>query len=102
LLNPEDTLYTIEAEALNVRKKYLSNKLNEIKEIIVDLKTVTSTGAEERHLHLALLQQSWVTYLQKMIEAKTRLKKAQVDHRRNLNLHTGKVIAGCGIRILYV
>ena len=88
-----DTLYTIEAEALNVRKKYLSNKLNEIKEIIVDLKAVTSTSAEETHLHLALLQQSWVTYLQKMIEAKTRLKKAQADHIRNLKLHTGKVIA---------
>ena len=88
-----DTLYTIETEALNVRQEYLLNKLNEIKEIIVDLKAVTSTSAEEKHLHSALIQQSWVTYLQKMVDANTQLKKAETDYRRNLNLHNGKVIA---------
>ncbi len=88
-----DTLYTIETEALNVRQKYLSNKHDEIKEIIVDLKTATTTSAKEERLHSALLQQSWVTYLQKMVEAKTRLKKAETDYRRNLNLYNGKVIA---------
>jgi multidrug resistance efflux pump len=88
-----DTLYTIETEALNVRQEYLLNKLNEIKQIIADLRTVTSTSGEEKHLYSAFLQQSWVTYLQKTIDANTRLKKAQADHRRNLNLHTGKVIA---------
>ena len=92
-VKPGDTLYTIETEALNVRQKYLLNKLNEIKQIIVDLRTVTSNSVEEKHLHSALLQQSWVTYLQKIVEAKTRLKKAQADYRRNLNLHAGKVIA---------
>jgi membrane fusion protein, peptide pheromone/bacteriocin exporter len=88
-----DTLYTIESEALNVRQEYLLNKFNEIKQIIVDLRTVTSNSAEENPLHSALLQQSWVTYLQKIVDAKTRLKKAQADYRRNLKLHIGKVIA---------
>ncbi len=36
-----DTLYTIETEALNVRQKYLLNKLNEINQIIADLRTLT-------------------------------------------------------------
>lgn len=88
-----DTLYTIETDALNVRQKYLLNKLNEIKQIIADLRTMTSTSSEEKQIHSALLEQSWVTYLQKIVDAKIRLKKAQTDYRRNLKLHSGKVIA---------
>ena len=88
-----DTLYTIETEALNVRQKYLLNKLNEINQIIADLRTLTGNSVEEKLLHSALLQQSWVTYLQEMVDANTQLKKAQAVYKRNLKLHTGRVIA---------
>ena len=92
-VNSEDTLYTIETEALNVRQQYLLKQLNEIKQIVADLKTVTSISAVEKHIHSALLKQSWITYLQKMVDANTQLRKAQADYRRNLNLYNGKVIA---------
>ena len=94
-----DTLYTIETDVLNVRQKYLLNKLNEIKQIIADLKTVTSTSSGGMQLHSALLRQSWATYLQKIVDAKTRLKKAQTDYKRNLKLHNGKVIADAEFEI---
>ena len=92
-VNAGDTLYTIETDALIIRKKYLSDKLNEINEIIADLSILTNNSVEEKRIHSAQLVQSRITYLQKMVEAKTQLKKAQTDYKRNLRLHDEKVIA---------
>jgi len=92
-VNAGDTLYTIETDALIIRKKYLSDKLNEIREIIADLNILTNSNDGEKRIHSAQLEQSWITYLQKMVETRTQLKKAQTDYKRNLRLHHEKVIA---------
>jgi multidrug resistance efflux pump len=92
-VNAGDTLYTVETDALIIRKNFLSDKLNETKQIVADLRILTNNNVEEKRLHSALLEQSWITYLQKMTVAKTQLKKAQTDYKRNLSLHNGKVIA---------
>jgi membrane fusion protein, peptide pheromone/bacteriocin exporter len=92
-VNAGDTLYTVETDALIIRKEFLSEKLNEIKLILEDLSILTNNNDEKKRLHSALLEQSWITYLQKMTSARTQLKKAQTDYNRNLRLHNGKVIA---------
>jgi multidrug resistance efflux pump len=92
-VNAGDTLYTLETDALIIRKKFLSSKLNEINEFIADLSILMNGNREDKRLHSALLEQSWTTYLQKVTAAKTHLKKAQTDYKRNLRLHHGKVIA---------
>ena len=92
-VNAGDTLYTVETDALMIRNKFLSDKLNEINQIVADLRILTNKNVEEKRLHSALLGQAWITYLQKETEAKIQLKKAQTDYNRNLRLHDGKVIA---------
>ncbi len=92
LVHAGDTLYSLETEALTIRQKYLSNKLSETRQIVNDLKTLTSNG-EKKLLHSSLCRQSWTTFLQRMSEANTRLKKAQSDYERNLKLHNQMVIA---------
>ena len=87
-----DTLYTLETDALIIRKNFLSHKLNEINRFVTDLSRLVNGNVEER-LHSALLEQSRVTYLQKVTDAKTQLRKAQTDYRRNLKLHSEKVIS---------
>jgi HlyD family secretion protein len=87
-----DTLYLLETDALNIRQKYLSGKLNEIKNNIEDLRILTSPG-DLKTLQSPLFRQSWTTFLQRLSEANTRQKKAHSDYRRNLTLHNQKVIA---------
>jgi len=87
-----DTLYSLESEALNIRREYLSNKLTEIGLIVDDLKMLTS-AVGKKHLRSMAFQQAWITFLQRMSEANNRLKKAQSDYRRNLKLHNQMVIA---------
>ena len=93
-VNAGDTLYTVETDALNIRQEifFLINSMRS-NMIVADLTILTNTKSDEKRLHSALLRQSWITYLQRMTEANTQLKKAQTDYRRNLNLHNGKVIA---------
>lgn len=92
-VNAGDTLFRIEAEALSIRKKFLLEKLVETEKIITDLRVMTNSSTDEKRLHSVLLQQSWITYLQRMKDSRTRLKKAEVDYKRNMNLHNGQVIA---------
>jgi membrane fusion protein, peptide pheromone/bacteriocin exporter len=92
LVQEGDTLYSLETEALTIRRKFLSDKLNEVRHITADLKVLTS-NAEKKSLNSLVCQQSWTTFLQRMSEANTRLKKAQSDYKRNLKLYNQMVIA---------
>ena len=87
-----DTLYSLETEALTIRCKFLSDKLNEVRQITDDLKVLTS-NTEKNSLQSLLCRQSWTTFLQRMNEANARLKKARTDYKRNLKLHNQLVIA---------
>ena len=87
-----DTLYSFETEALMIRQKYLADKINETAQIIDDLRMLTG-GRREMVLHSLICQQSWTTFLQKMTDSNSRLRKAQSDYKRNLKLHNQMVIA---------
>lgn len=91
-----DTLYVFVTDALMIRKTYLSDKVRETEQIIDDLKMLTS-GIKKKLPQTLVFQQSWTTFLQKMSEANTRLKKAQTDYKRNAKLHSQSVIANADI-----
>jgi HlyD family secretion protein len=92
-VNAGDTLFSIEAEALAIKQKFLSDKLAELTEITTDLKVMINTSMEDKRIQSSLLQRSWSTYSQKMKDSRTRLKKAETDYKRNMNLHSASVIA---------
>lgn len=92
LVEAGDTLYSLETEALDIRREFLSNKVTEIQQAIEDLQAMTSKEGE-LYLHSVSLRQSWITFRQRVSEANARLKKAQSDYRRNAKLHNQMVIA---------
>lgn len=87
-----DTLYLLETDALNIRQKYLFDRLSELRRNAADLQTLIAPG-DFKTLQSPLFQESWTTFLERLSAADTRLKKARLDYRRNLMLHNQMVIA---------
>jgi HlyD family secretion protein len=92
LVDAGDTLYEIESEALIIRQKYLMNKLIEARMIVGDLKVLTNKS-DEKSIQTDHVNQSWITFLQKIAELNIRLNKVRGDYNRSLKLYNEKVIA---------
>jgi HlyD family secretion protein len=92
LVDAGDTLYEIESEALIIRQKYLMNKLIEARMIVGDLKVLTNKS-DAKSIQTDHVNQSWITFLQKIAELNIRLNKVRGDYNRSLKLYNEKVIA---------
>ncbi len=87
-----DILYLLESEVQQEREKLLLLKKQETKLFIADLTKVIGGSANNR-LSTSLYGQALFNYRQKINDATTRLRKVQIDYKRNLKLHREKVIA---------
>ncbi len=88
-----DTLYSIESESLDIKEKYVLEKLYEVNNLAKDLLTITTGQAKLPVLQTHVFRQAWLTYQQKLRDAEIRLEKIKKDYSRYYKLYVEKVIA---------
>lgn len=92
LVDVGDTLYSIESDALVIRRNYLLSKLRDLNNIVEDLSSLTNRRITTSPKS-SLMQHSRIAYLQRITDAMTRVSKAKRDYDRNARLHSENVIA---------
>lgn len=93
LVTKGEPLFIIESEILTEKERTTGTKISEVKKFIHDYKIILQENPEVKYLQTPLLQQSVISYRQKLFDLKTRLNKAKTDFDRNNKLHSQKVIA---------
>jgi len=91
-VNKGDILFTLEAPILAEKERNLVAKIEEINNLIADLRLLTNDQSAKT-LHTPLYQQSFVSFKQKLQEAIVHLSKATAELNRNSKLHEQRVIA---------
>jgi HlyD family secretion protein len=86
-------LFIIESETLAEREKNIQAMISEAKKFIRDYKILLAGTSKMDRLQTPLLQQSFLSYKQKLFDLNTRFNKASADFDRNKKLHNQKVIA---------
>ena len=90
-----DLLYAVTSPILEEKEKYLKNRTVGIRELLKDLKLLVILDIESGTLKLStpLYHQSLSDYHQKLIDRRTRFRKAKQDYDRNKKLFDEQVIA---------
>ena len=88
-----EVLFVVESEVIAEKEKFLVTKTEEANHFIADYQLLLGKMPNIKNLQTPLLQQSLLSYKQKLFDATTRYNKAKADHARNQKLHTQKVIA---------
>jgi membrane fusion protein, peptide pheromone/bacteriocin exporter len=88
-----ETLFVVESELTQEKQRQLVEKLEEVNRFITDYRLVLDNNTKVTALNTPLLQQAFTNYNQRLFEATTHLNKVTADYKRNLKLHTERVIA---------
>lgn len=86
-VNKGEVLFVVESEVMKEKEKLLTAKTEEAKRFIADYQFLLSPATSERggraNLETPLLQQSLLSYQQKLFDATTRHNKAKADFARS-------------------
>lgn len=88
-----ETLFVVESELTLEKERQLVEKAAEVNRFMSDYRSVLGASLNGIVLNTPLLQQAFINYNQKLFEATTHLNKVTADYKRNLKLHTERVIA---------
>lgn len=88
-----DVLYSIASDAYDSKEIYLTERGDELRHLINDLRVLTSTETDVKSLSTSLYRQEGITYQKQLMESLSRYEKFKLEFNRNLILHQEKVIA---------
>jgi HlyD family secretion protein len=88
-----ETLFVVESELTLEKERQLMAKVAELNRFMSDYRSILGASLNGSVLNTPLLQQAFTNYNQKLFEATTHLSKVTADYKRNLKLHTERVIA---------
>jgi HlyD family secretion protein len=88
-----DVLYSIGSDVYDSKEIYLTERSDELRRLINDLRVLTSTETDVKNLLTSLYRQEGITYQKQLMESLSRYEKVKLEYNRNQILHREQVIA---------